>query len=530
MKPNRTKMISVIVFFALLLSACTTGGSMSGMDHSKMIKDESNSEQEQITPTEAQTTDKAPSILTGPEISLTAAESQLVTGNGEKLTVWSYNNTVPGPQIRVKKGETVRITLTNRLEVPTSIHWHGVPVPNNMDGIPGVTQNAVQPGESFEYTFKTEIPGTYWYHSHQDGVNQLDMGLYGSFNVEDPSEQVDRDYTLVMDEWMSSGSMNMSETTENDMAGMDHGDMNMNGVEQAEAQDEQGHDMSMYDLFTINGKTGNGIEPLAVKQGEIVRIRLINAGYMSHQLHLHGHEFKVVATDGQPIENPAVVKDQLLSLAPGERLDIEFEANNLGQWLFEEHGSNASVDAMKIRINYEGESSSTDQSNQRDPLTTLDLTKYGEATSTKFTLDQKYDLEYTMELGTETRQGEEVYTINGDIFPETEKLSVQTDDTVKVKIVNTSETDDHPMHLHGHFFQVLSKNGNALTGSHIIKDTINLKPGEEVVVAFKADNPGNWMLHCHDLHHATAGMVTELNYTDYKSDFVNDPNAGNMPE
>lgn len=523
-------MISVTIFLALLLSACATGGSMSGMDHSKMNMDESNGEKEQNTPTGTQTTDNAPSVLTGPEISLTAAESQLDVGNGEKLTVWSYNNTVPGPQIRVKKGETVRINLTNRLDVPTSIHWHGVPVPNNMDGIPGVTQNAVQPGESFEYTFKTDIPGTYWYHSHQDSVNQLDRGLYGSFIVEDPSIQVDRDYTLVLDEWMSSGSMNMTGRSDGNMAGMDHGDMNMEGMEQAEAEGEQSHDMSMYDLFTINGKTGSGIEPLNVKKGEKVRIRMINAGYMSHQMHLHGHEFKVVATDGQPIENPAVVNDQLLSLAPGERLDIEFEANNPGQWLLEEHGSNASMDNMKVKINYEGQRSSKDQSNQHDPLTTLDLTKYGKATSAKFTLNQKYDLEYTMELGTETRQGEEVYTINGNIFPETEKISVQTDDTVKVRIVNTSETDDHPMHLHGHFFQVLSKNGNALTGSPIIKDTINLKPGEEVVVAFKADNPGNWMFHCHDLHHATAGMVTELNYSDYQSDFVNDPNAGNMPE
>ncbi|MDQ8734867.1 multicopper oxidase family protein [Paenibacillus sp. LHD-38] len=533
MRTNRLKMITVVITLALVLSACTSSGSIGGMDHTKMNmgSDSDKNEQSNNSGT-VETTSDAPSILTGPDIALTAAPSQLDTGNGKKLTVWSYNNTVPGPQIRVKKGETVRITLTNKLDVPTSIHWHGVPVPNSMDGIPGVTQNAVQPGESFEYKFKTDVPGTYWYHSHQDSVNQLDMGLYGSFIVEDPSEKVDRDYTLVLDEWMSSGTMNMnkSSSSEEDMAGMNHGDMEMDETEQTGTDDMQGHDMSMYDLFTINGKTGSGIEPLLVKEGEKVRIRLINAGYISHQLHLHGHEFKVMTTDGQPVQNPAVLKDQLITLAPGERYDIEFEANNPGQWYLEEHGSDSRITDMKIKINYEEQSNSSDKANQNEQLPSLDLTQYGKASSMKFTLDQKYDMEYTMKLGTEKRDGEEVYTINGDIFPETEALSVKTGDTVKVRLVNTSSTDDHPMHLHGHFFQVLSKNGQPVTGSPIVKDTINLKPGEEAIVAFEADNPGNWMFHCHDLHHASAGMMTELNYSDFKSTFVNDPNAGNMPE
>lgn len=528
---NRLKMFTLVTSLALVLSACTSGGSMGGMDHSKMGSDSGKNEQSNNSGTE-ETIGDAPTVLTGPDIALTAAPSQLDTGNGKILNVWSYNNTVPGPQIRVKKGETVRITLTNKLDVPTSIHWHGVPVPNSMDGIPGVTQNAIQPGESFEYKFKADVPGTYWYHSHQDSVNQLDMGLYGSFIVEDPSEQVDRDYTLVLDEWMSSGTMNMNVTSSSDenMAGMNHGDMEMEETEQTDTGDMQGHDMSMYDLFTINGKTGSGIEPLLVKEGDKVRIRLINAGYISHQLHLHGHEFKVMTTDGQPVQNPAVLKDQLLTLAPGERYDIEFEANNPGQWYLEEHGSDSRIINMKIKINYEGQSNSSDKANQNEQLPSLDLTKYGKSSSMKFTLDQKYDMEYTMKLGTEKRDGEEVYTINGNIFPETEALSVKTGDTVKVRLVNTSSTDDHPMHLHGHFFQVLSKNGQPVTGSPIVKDTINLKPGEEAIVAFEADNPGNWMFHCHDLHHASAGMVTELNYSDFKSTFVNDPNAGNMPE
>lgn len=267
-----------------------------------------------------------PTVLTGKEIKLTASVSNQEIAPGKTLPVWTFNNSVPGPQIRVKQGDTVKINLKNQLPEPVTIHWHGVPVPNAMDGIPGVTQNAVQPGQSFTYEFKADVPGTYWYHSHQDSVNQLDRGLYGSFVVEGKNEEkVDCDYTLMLDEWMSSG----------EMSGMNHSTMNM------------GHDMSMYDLYTINGKSGSLVDQLPVKQGDRVRIRLINAGYLSHQIHLHGHEFKVIATDGQPINNPDILKDNVISIAAGERYDIEFVANNPGKWLIEDHGNNAAIKGMK---------------------------------------------------------------------------------------------------------------------------------------------------------------------------------------
>jgi len=160
----------------------------------------------------------------------------------------------------------------------------------------------------------------------------------------------------------------------------------------------------------------------------------------------------------------------------------------------------------------------------------VDMSCYGQASKANFTLDQKHTLDYTMNLNTEMKNGEIVYTVNGKTFPETEPIKVKKRDTVKVRLINISKTDDHPMHLHGHFFQVLSKNGKPLEGSPIIKDTLNLKQGEEYVIAFEADNEGNWKFHCHDLYHALAGMMTELNYSDYNTDFVPDPNAGNKPE
>ncbi|MHA6533234.1 multicopper oxidase family protein [Paenibacillus sp. BAC0078] len=476
------------------------------------------------------------SAITQTEFTLTAQASNLEVAPGKTIPVWTFNNSVPGPEIRVKQGDKVKITLKNQLPEPVSIHWHGFPVPIDMDGVPGVTQDAVQPGKSYTYEFTATVPGTYWYHSHQDSVNQLDRGLYGSLIVEAKDDPATVDYTLMLDEWMSTsiGKSDVSSTSMADMKGMDHS--NMEGMSNASPQDnsgnaDKGHDMSMYDLLTINGKSGTGIEDLVVKEGDKVRLRLINAGYKSHSLHLHGHEWKVTATDGQPVNNPQLLKDSLLTIAPGERYDVEFEANIPGQWYLEAHGTEAGVEGMKIKISYEDSTETKDQPNASlVNLPVFDFTKYGQVAGSAFTLDQKYDLNYTMNLGTASDKGNTIYTINGKAFPDSDPIKVKTGDKVLVRLVNNSATDQHPMHLHGHFFQVLSKNGQPLNGSPIVKDTLNLLPGEEYVVAFEADNPGDWMFHCHDLHHAVAGMITDLKYTDYKSNYVPDPEAGNLPE
>lgn len=503
--------------------------------------------------TQTETATKPLQVIKGPEVTLVAKEEKQKLSNGVVVPVWTFNGSSPGPEIRVKKGDKVKVTLKNELSAPVSIHWHGYPVPNNMDGIPGVTQDAIEPGKSFTYEFEANVPGTYWYHSHQDSVNQLDRGLYGALVVEDTDETYDKDYTLMLDEWVTDKKeidkqikeMTKGKTEKSDgdkpgmdhgnmkknddgMKGMDHGNMNMdkgsNGMQMA------GHNMSMYDLFTINGKSGNLVEPLKVKKGDKVRLRLINAGYLSHNIHVHGHDIKVIATDGQPVNDPKVKKDEVISIAPGERYDVEFTANNPGKWYVEDHGEGKGVKGMKAVIEYEGIKEMKDKANEKEKLPTLDMTKYGAKKLGNFTIDQQYKVTYTMDLNTEMNSNGMVYTINGKTFPNIDPIQVKKGDLVKVKLVNNSKMDDHPMHLHGHFFQVLSKNGKLVEGSPIIKDTLNLKPGEEYEVAFVANNPGEWMFHCHDLHHASSGMVTEVKYKDYKSDYVPNPNIPNMPE
>ncbi|MDQ0414734.1 FtsP/CotA-like multicopper oxidase with cupredoxin domain [Mesobacillus stamsii] len=277
----------------------------------------------------------------------------------------------------------MKINLKNELNEPVSIHWHGITVPNEMDGIPGVTQNAVQPGENFTYEFTPEDPGTYMYHTHQNAVEQMDRGLYGSFIVEPNEKTYDLDYTLMLDEWMSKpeegkssmegmdhGNMDSDGDSdkETDSGGMDHSDMGSNKNESLGGMEEMGHDMSAYDIFTINGKSGNSIEPLKVKEGEKVRIRLVNVRYMSHKIHLHGHDFKVVAIDGQELNEPKRINNQVIAIAPGERYDIEFTANNPGEWFIECHGDMEGSSEMKTKIQYENSTNSADKSNQSETL------------------------------------------------------------------------------------------------------------------------------------------------------------------
>jgi FtsP/CotA-like multicopper oxidase with cupredoxin domain len=461
------KLLFLLVFLTIFLSACsnlTSGNEHAGHNMNKM-KEDTVSPSHTVDQNLEETKDTE--VLTGKEFTLVAKEAKHQLNNEIAIPVWTFNGSVPGPELRVKVGDTVKINLKNELPDPVTIHWHGIPVPNNMDGIPGVTMNAVQPGNTFVYEFTATVPGTYWYHSHQDGVYQVDKGLYGSFIIEDPKEHLDKDYTIVLDEWLSKP---MEETQS--MAGMNHSSMG-NG------NSDMGHNMeSMYDIFSINGKSGDLIEPLEVKEGEKVKIRFINSGFMTHNIHLHGHEFKVTSTDGQPINSPQMIQDQLISIAPGERYDIEFIADNPGVWFLECHGEMVGTSGMKLKIQYENSTVGNDTSNETTRLPLFDFANYGEAQDLDFTLEQQYNLEYTMLLNTEMSQKEMVYTINGKTHPDTEKLVVEAGDLVKVKLVNNSMMDDHPMHLHGHFFQVLSKNGKALTGSPVIKDTLNLKPGE----------------------------------------------------
>jgi zinc transporter ZupT len=216
---------------------------------------------------------------------------------------WTYDGTVPGPTIHVRQGDRVRVILVNRLPEPTTVHWHGLSVDADMDGVPGMTQTAVTPGGAFVYEFTATSPGTYIYHTHYDDLNQLDRGLYGAVVVDPlhPTEHFDRDYLMVLSSWR------ILSDAEN--------------------------------YFSINGKSYPLTKPFMVRSGDRVRIREINiSGTEFHTMHLHGHRFQVIAVDGQPVPPRNRQTMVTLTIGPGETRDIAFMANaKPGTWMFHCH-------------------------------------------------------------------------------------------------------------------------------------------------------------------------------------------------
>ncbi|WP_028986901.1 multicopper oxidase family protein [Thermicanus aegyptius] len=236
---------------------------------------------------------------------------------GTTVDAITINGTVPGPEIRVTEGDLVRVTVKNNLKEETSIHWHGLHVPNSMDGVPPFTQQGIKPGESFTYEFTANHAGTFMYHSHLNSVEQIDKGLYGAFIIDpqNPEKQptFDQDITWVLSGWIV-----------NNMGDMNGSDGNM----------AQGMNMN-YNYWTINGKAFPDTKPITVKTGEKVRMRLINISNLAHPMHLHGHDFRVIAEDGHPLSSPRVLNT--LDVAPGKTYEIEFIADNPGTWVFHCH-------------------------------------------------------------------------------------------------------------------------------------------------------------------------------------------------
>jgi len=275
------------------------------------------------------------------EFTLTAAEIDWEFQPGTVVRAWAYNNTLPGPEIRVRQGDTVRITLVNNLPLGTTIHWHGINVPPAMDGPAGLNQAPVEPGEEFVYEFVATEPGTRWYHSHTDVATQVMLGLYGSFIVEPKdgeAEESDRDYTYVLSEW----DLEMTPDVATGKAPRGPRDSQLRGGELGT------------DLFLMNGKTHEAIPPIVVATGDSVRIRLINAGTVAHPFHPHGHSFRIVTTDGNPVPRDAQLTKDTVWIAPGERYDIVFEANNPGVWMAHCHIENHAANGMMTVIQYEG--------------------------------------------------------------------------------------------------------------------------------------------------------------------------------
>jgi FtsP/CotA-like multicopper oxidase with cupredoxin domain len=247
---------------------------------------------------------------------LTTEEVEWEVEPGRKVKAWAYNGQVPGPQIRVREGDRVRVNLLNKLPESTVIHFHGLELPNDQDGVPYITQPPVKPGERYTYEFTVPNAGSHMYHSHHNAAKQVGMGLLGAFVVEPKrplkAHRADVDHVMVLNDGF-------------------HG-------------------------YTLNGKGFPATEPIVCAQGQTVRIRFMNEGMMIHPMHLHGMHMTVIAKDGW--DQPMPWKCDTLNVAPGERWDVLVRATNPGTWAFHchilphaesEHGMFGMVTALIVK-------------------------------------------------------------------------------------------------------------------------------------------------------------------------------------
>jgi FtsP/CotA-like multicopper oxidase with cupredoxin domain len=380
------------------------------------------------------------------------ARTTTVQVGGRTVEAWGYNGQVPGPPITASQGDLIEVTLRNAdIQRGVTLHWHGYDVPAGEDGAPGVTQDAVPPGGEFVYRFRADQVGTYWYHTHQASDVGVKMGLYGTLVVGPPAKGVD--VTLPVHTFGSD---------------------------------------------TVVGPAGT---PEATT-GTPVRLRLVNTDGVPHRFALTGTAYRLVAVDGSDLNGPGEVRDVELRLPAGGRYDVAF-----------------TMPAGPVALYVDGERGLWLGAGDPPPAPRgwpeLDITRYGTPAATPFGPESRFDRSFTLVLdrGIAFVDGAPryAYTINGRAFPNVPTQLVREGDLVETTVVNRG-FDTHPWHVHGHRVLVLERDGRRVTGSPLWLDTFDVRPGEVWRVAFRADNPGAWMNHCHNLAHAAKGMALHLRY------------------
>lgn len=437
-------------------------------------------------------------------VELVAAQRDVTLASGTELAVWSFGDRLPGPEIRVSEGELVEATLRNRdIDDGVTLHWHGVDVPNGEDGVAGVTQDAVPPGGEFVSRFVADTPGTYWYHTHQVSSEGVRRGLYGMLVVE-PRDGVAESVDLAVPVHSIGGAV---------LLGGDDG--------------EQVHD----------------VEP-----GTAVRVRVANTDRTPLRVALGGAAFRVVALDGRDVAGGREVTGEAVRLGAGARADLVFEMPagevRLGVDAADDSAlvfrpAAGAVPAADVGENVPGTPTAT----AGPEASALDFARLPELDLLTYGAPEGEPGEVPAGLGEVTADAELVldrlprfvggapgyaYTVNGRVFPHIEPIEVDEGDVVRVRIVNRG-FDTHPMHVHGHHVLVLSRDGEAASGAPLWLDTVDVRPGEVWEVLLVADNPGIWMDHCHDLEHASAGMMMTLAYRGVTTPFEHDAH-GNRPE
>ena len=439
---------------------------------------------------------------------------------GQKVETWAYNGKLPGPELRVRQGQRVRIKVENGLPVGTTVHWHGIRLDNAMDGVPGMTQPAIAPGRSFIYEFTPPDAGTYFFHPHV-GL-QLDRGLYGALIVEPSHEPLsyDREETIILDDWVDgidgltpervyarlrAGGMAMSMGMEGMAMGTVGGRYktatgatplfsNLAGLANLlEAGTADAGDVT-YPHYLLNGQHSADPFTLHVKRGERVRLRLINsAADTLFAFNIDGHTLTVVAADGQPIAHR---RTDAVVLGMGERADVLLDADNRGAFQMVAKALGKKAAAFGV-LAYEGTHATLRPVATTKPLR---IVSYRDLRSAPVTPLLKPTRTIRLPLLMNMMEGYE-WTIGNQPFADADTIEIAKGEHVQLELVNRT-TMPHPIHLHGNFFQVVGINGHPL-----LKDTVTVGPKQTTTVQLAPTNPGKWMLHCHNDYHLVSGMM-----------------------
>lgn len=433
--------------------------------------------------------DSSANVLAAREVSF-----QLLPDTYDKTKLWRFNENSPNGEIRVKQGSRVTRTLQNDLSQATSIHWHGIRIDNAMDGVSGLTQDAVQPGGNFEYDFIVPDAGTYWYHAHNMSMEQVARGLYGPLIIEESdAPDVDREEVLILDDWLVN-----PETA------------------QLEGDFEAAHALSHA------GRIGNFITTnaafnltLTAEKHQRLRLRLINASNARiFPLRLEGLDGWIVALDGMPLSTPQKIAEGIV-LAPAQRVDLMVDViAEAGETAHLVHVTQqAAVSQVAFQIKMGG---SFHRRNAPAALPPNDHKMVNIEEATAFTLKMEGGamggLQNATMDGKERSMRELVdagrfWAFNGgaDGMDGPPLAQVGIGESVRINIQNDTAFP-HAMHLHGMHFRDVSIDGELGP----LRDTTLLQRGETREIAFVADNPGQWLLHCHMLSHGAAGMMTRV--------------------
>ncbi len=418
----------------------------------------------------------------------------LVGGSYPATSVLAYDGTVPGPVLRIPQARPFQARAENRLDAETTVHWHGIRLPNAMDGVPGLTQPPIKPGGSFLYQFTPPDAGTFLYHPHDNSLEEMGRGLAGALLVEEPEPlHVDRELVWVIQDWRLSSEAQIAPGFGNSMEAAMSGRVG--------------------NTVTINGRVPDAV---SVRAGERIRLRIVNAATARIMaLAFEGHRPAVIALDGQPCDphepkgrlllGPAMRADLILDMngAPGSRYAVtdDFYGARLGYTLVE-----LAYDADRALREHPLDAPIRLPSN---PLPQPDL-----ATARRHVVRLQGGMMGGMAMMGGMMGGGAEWAINGksmtgDGSADMTPMLILRRGTSCVLELRNKTAWWHPMHLHGHSFRVLSRNGTADVGA-VWGDTVLVEPYQTMEIAFVADNPGNWLLHCHIMDHQMAGMMTVI--------------------